>query len=143
MKSPRRDRLSNEGRDPVEKSNVVLVAEDDNEIRDLVCTQLELDGFKVICVTSGDQAVKESRSLKPDVIVMDLKMPKMNGIEAIKTLKKDKGTRHIPIIVDGGRGKRRYCKELRSRGNILHLKTLLHAGIEGEDQFCSRIKEAL
>jgi diguanylate cyclase (GGDEF)-like protein/PAS domain S-box-containing protein len=99
MNSPREDGPTNKGCDPVEKSNVVLVAEDDNEIRDLVCTQLELDGFKVICVTNGDQAVSESRSLKPDVIVMDLKMPKMNGIDAIKVLKEDRSTRHIPIIV--------------------------------------------
>ena len=83
----------------MEKSNVILVAEDDDEIRDLVCTQLELDGFKIICATNGDQAVSESRSLKPDVIVMDLKMPKMNGIDAIKVLKEDRSTRHIPIIV--------------------------------------------
>jgi hypothetical protein len=53
MNSPREDGPINKGCDPVEKSNVVLVAEDDNEIRDLVCTQLELDGFKVICVTNG------------------------------------------------------------------------------------------
>ena len=99
MKSQQEDGPLNKGCDSVEKSNVVLIAEDDNEIRDLVCTQLELDGFKVICVSSGDQAVSESRSLKPDVIVMDLKMPRMNGIEAIQILKKDKSPRHIPIIV--------------------------------------------
>jgi diguanylate cyclase (GGDEF)-like protein/PAS domain S-box-containing protein len=99
MKSHQDDRPLDKGCDPVEKSSVVLIAEDDNEIRDLVCSQLELDGFKVICATNGDQAVSESRSLKPDVIIMDLKMPKMTGIEAIKILKKDKNTRHIPIIV--------------------------------------------
>jgi diguanylate cyclase (GGDEF)-like protein/PAS domain S-box-containing protein len=99
MNSHREDGPINKGCDPVEKSNIVLIAEDDNEIRDLICTQLELDGFKVICVTDGDQAVSKSRSLKPDVIVMDLKMPKMNGIEAIKVLKEDSSTRHIPIIV--------------------------------------------
>jgi diguanylate cyclase (GGDEF)-like protein/PAS domain S-box-containing protein len=99
MKSHQDDRPLDKGCDPVEKSSVVLIAEDDNEIRDLVCSQLELDGFKVICATNGDQAVSESRSLKPDVIIMDLKMPKMTGIEAIRILKKDNSTRHIPIIV--------------------------------------------
>ena len=99
MKSTQEDGPISKGCDPVEKSNVVLIAEDDNEIRDLVCTQLEVDGFKVICVTNGEQAVGKSRSLKPDIIVMDLNMPKMNGIEAIRILKKDKSTRHIPIIV--------------------------------------------
>ena len=84
---------------PTDNSNVVLIAEDDTDIRELVCTDLEHEGFTVICVTNGEQAVNKCRSEKPDVIVMDLMMPVMNGIEAIKTLKKDDATRHIPIIV--------------------------------------------
>jgi len=80
-------------------SNVVLIAEDDNDLRELVCAELEGDGFKVVCVSNGDQAVGKTKSLMPDVILMDLTMPLMNGIEAIKTLKNDAATRHIPIIV--------------------------------------------
>lgn len=82
-----------------DKANVVLIAEDNNEIRELVCTELEAEGFKVISVTNGKEAVSKSRSLKPDVIVMDLVMPVMNGFEAIERLKDDDTTRHIPIIV--------------------------------------------
>ena len=81
------------------KSNVVLIAEDDSDILELVCTELETDGFKVVSATNGKEAVSKTRSLKPDVIVMDLVMPVMNGIEAIERLKNDEATRHIPIIV--------------------------------------------
>ena len=82
-----------------DNSNVVLVAEDNSEIRELVCTELEAEGFKVISATNGKEAVSKTRNLKPDVIVMDLVMPVMNGIEAIERLKNDEATRHIPIIV--------------------------------------------
>ncbi len=81
------------------KSNVVLIAEDNSEIRELVCTELETEGFKVVSATNGKEAVSKTRNLKPDVIVMDLVMPVMNGIEAIERLKKDDTTSHIPIIV--------------------------------------------
>ena len=81
------------------RSNVVLIAEDNSEIRELVCTELEIEGFKVISANNGKEAVSKTRSLQPDVIVMDLVMPVMNGIEAIRKLKEDNGTSHIPIIV--------------------------------------------
>jgi diguanylate cyclase (GGDEF)-like protein/PAS domain S-box-containing protein len=80
-------------------SNLVLIAEDDNELRELVCTELALEGFRVVGVPNGDEAVSKARSLKPDVILMDLMMPVMNGIEATKILKNDPNIHHIPIIM--------------------------------------------
>jgi len=161
MNSHREDGPTKEGCDPVEKSNVVLIAEDDNEIRDLVCTQLELDGFTVICVTNGDQAVNESRSIKPDVIVMDLMMPKMNGIEAIKKLKKDDTTRHIPIIVgtvveekedivksfEAGAisyiSKPYYMPELKARINsVLESKKLYDSLMQSEEKYRLLVENA-
>ena len=87
------------GSDMSNRSNVVLIAEDDGELRELVCTELESEGFQVVSVTNGEEAISKTRSLKPDVIVMDLMMPVMNGIEAIKKLKTDAATSHIPIVV--------------------------------------------
>jgi diguanylate cyclase (GGDEF)-like protein/PAS domain S-box-containing protein len=87
------------GSDMSNRSNVVLIAEDDGELRELVCTELESEGFQVVSVTNGEEAISKTRSLKPDVIVMDLMMPVMNGIEAIKKLKTDHATSHIPIVV--------------------------------------------
>jgi two-component system KDP operon response regulator KdpE len=81
------------------RPNVVLVAEDDGELRELVRTELESEGFQVITVSNGEEAIKETRSSRPDVIVMDLMMPVMNGIEAIGKLKTDHATSHIPIVV--------------------------------------------
>jgi len=88
-----------ESSDMSNRSNVVLIAEDDDDLRELVCTELESEGFQVVSVTNGEEAVSKTRSLRPDVIVMDLMMPVMNGIEAIKELKTDNSTNHIPIVV--------------------------------------------
>jgi diguanylate cyclase (GGDEF)-like protein/PAS domain S-box-containing protein len=82
-----------------EKLNVVLLAEDDDELRELVSTELEREGFSVVSVPNGSEAVSQTRSLNPDIVLMDLMMPVMNGIQATKLIKDDPATRHIPIIV--------------------------------------------
>jgi diguanylate cyclase (GGDEF)-like protein/PAS domain S-box-containing protein len=82
-----------------EKPNVVLLAEDDDELRELVSTELEREGFSVVSVPNGSEAVSQTRSLNPDIVLMDLMMPVMNGIQATKLIKDNPATRHIPIIV--------------------------------------------
>jgi diguanylate cyclase (GGDEF)-like protein/PAS domain S-box-containing protein len=82
-----------------EKPNVVLLAEDDDELRELVRTELEVEGFSVVSVSNGSEAVSQTRSLNPDIVLMDLMMPVMNGIQATKLIKDDPATRHIPVIV--------------------------------------------
>ena len=81
------------------KANIVLVVEDDNEMRELLRIELEAEGFTVLTATNGAQAVGTARSEEPDVILMDVQMPVMNGVEATKILKDDKHTRHIPVIM--------------------------------------------
>jgi DNA-binding response OmpR family regulator len=89
-------------RNPAElskKSNIVLVVEDDNEMRELLRLELEAEGFTVLTATNGAKAVSAARSEEPDVILMDVQMPVMNGFEATEVLKDDHDTRHIPIIM--------------------------------------------
>jgi DNA-binding response OmpR family regulator len=81
------------------KSDIVLVVDDDNEMRELLRIELEAEGFTVITATNGAKAVSTARSEEPDVILMDVQMPVMNGAEATEILKDDHDTRHIPIIM--------------------------------------------
>ncbi len=81
------------------KSEIVLVVEDDTEAQEVLCTALELEGYAVHVATNGFDAITTARALKPDVILMDVMMPVMDGIEATKALKKDQITRHIPILI--------------------------------------------
>jgi len=81
------------------KPNIVLVVEDDNEMRELLRVELEVEGFTVLTATNGAEAVSTARNEKPDVILMDVQLPIMNGVEATEVLKDDHDTRHIPILM--------------------------------------------
>jgi DNA-binding response OmpR family regulator len=80
-------------------TDLVLVVEDDEEIRELLRMQLEMEGFAVLTVTNGAEAINAARGQKPDIILMDIKMPVMNGVEATRTIKNDPDIQHIPILM--------------------------------------------
>lgn len=81
------------------RSLTVLIVEDDNELRELLHAEFELEGLTVLTATNGSEAVTTVRRLKPDLVLMDIMMPVMNGIEATKIIKNDEETRHIPVIM--------------------------------------------
>lgn len=76
----------------------VLIAEDHPESRQGIAEYLTLRGFQVITAENGQEAIDLARELQPQVIVMDLAMPVLDGWEATRRLKADWSTRHIPII---------------------------------------------
>ncbi len=85
---------------PLKKRPItVLIVEDDEDLREILQAEFELEGLTVLTSTNGSEAVITARQLKPDLILMDVIMPVMNGIEATKIIKKDKKTRHIPILI--------------------------------------------
>lgn len=77
----------------------VLIVEDDNELRESLHADFELEGLTVLTATSGSEAVTTVRRLKPDLILMDIWMPVMDGIEATKIIKADQETKHIPVVM--------------------------------------------
>jgi DNA-binding response OmpR family regulator len=81
------------------KPLTILIVEDDNELRELLHAEFELEGLTVLTATDGSEAVTTVRTLKPDLILMDIMMPVMNGIEATRIIKNTKETKHIPIIM--------------------------------------------
>jgi two-component system, cell cycle response regulator DivK len=81
---------------PVKKK--VLVIEDDEKNLRLMEDLLEFNGYIVIKAMDGKQGVDSVRTEKPDLILMDIQMPVMDGMEATKILKGDEETRDIPII---------------------------------------------
>ncbi|UCG12512.1 MAG: response regulator [Deltaproteobacteria bacterium] len=82
-----------------EKPETVLVVEDDDVTRELVCGELELEQYTVHGVTNGQEAIDAARALKPDVILMDIMMPVLNGIDATRILKSNKDTKQIPVLM--------------------------------------------
>lgn len=83
---------------------LILVAEDERDIRDLIVFTLQLAGFNVVEVSNGEEAVKKALDIKPDLILMDVRMPKMTGYEACQALKRDKRTQNIPVVFLSAKG---------------------------------------
>jgi DNA-binding response OmpR family regulator len=81
------------------RSLTVLIVEDDDELREILHAEFELEGLTVLTATDGSEAVTTVRRLKPDLILMDIMMPVMNGIEATEIIKSDEETKHIPIVM--------------------------------------------
>ena len=69
-----------------EQSSTVLVVDDDDELRELLSTELELEGFTVVTGENGVEGVEKARTLKPDLILMDIQLPGMDGLKAQKVL---------------------------------------------------------
>ena len=77
----------------------ILIVEDNEMNRDMLSRRLERKGFDVVMAEDGKVGVDMSKSESPDLILMDLSLPVMDGWEATSTIKADDETRNIPIIV--------------------------------------------
>jgi two-component system, cell cycle response regulator DivK len=77
---------------------LVLVVEDYQDAREMYAAYLQFSGFTVAEATNGYEAVEKAVELMPDIVLMDLALPRMDGWEATRRLKGDARTRHIPIV---------------------------------------------
>jgi CheY-like chemotaxis protein len=77
----------------------VLYVEDHPAQSDIIRQMLEFSGYEVVLASSGEQGIEKAREEQPDVILMDLRMPGMGGVEAVKRLKSDPAVSNIPVIV--------------------------------------------
>ena len=79
-------------------SALILVVDDYQDAREMYAEYLQFSGFRVAEARNGNEAVEQALALKPDLILMDLSLPGMDGWEATRRLKADETTRHIPIV---------------------------------------------
>jgi DNA-binding response OmpR family regulator len=77
----------------------VLVVDDDPVIVNLLQVNFEIEGYSVVTATGGEAGLVQARSGEPDVIVLDVMMPGIDGIEVARRLRSDEATRKIPIIL--------------------------------------------
>jgi DNA-binding response OmpR family regulator len=77
----------------------ILVVDDEENIRELVRYNLAREGYQVTTVGSGEEALKQASSKIPDLIVLDLMLPGMDGFDVCRQLKNDSRTAHIPIVM--------------------------------------------
>ncbi len=77
---------------------VILIVEDNEKNMRLISDLLSASGYAILSAVDGQQGVALAKEKKPDLILMDIEMPVMNGLEATKALKNDNNTINIPII---------------------------------------------
>ena len=82
----------------------ILVVEDEEDILELVRYNLAKEGYKVSGVTSGEQALQALESKQPDLLLLDLMLPGVDGLEVCKRIKSDPQTGHIPIVMLTAKG---------------------------------------
>jgi len=82
----------------------ILIAEDERDIRDLIAFTLRFGGFDVVEANNGQEAVDQALAARPDLILMDVRMPKMTGYEACKQLKSMDDMKHVPVVFLSAKG---------------------------------------
>lgn len=77
----------------------ILIVDDDPLISRMYENRMQLDGYDAVVATNGEEALIAVRKTRPDLILLDVMMPKMNGVETLKALKEDAKTKDIPIFI--------------------------------------------
>ncbi|MCD6460241.1 response regulator [bacterium] len=77
----------------------ILAVDDEHDILELINFTLSKEGYKVIQADSGDKAFVKAKEEMPDLIILDLMLPNITGLDVCKSLKKDSQTQHIPVIM--------------------------------------------
>jgi len=77
----------------------ILIADDDITLRDMYKLRLEADNFEVLIAADGEEALGIIRKEKPDLILLDIMMPKINGLDVLAEIKKDPTLKEIPVIM--------------------------------------------
>ncbi len=96
----------------------ILIAEDERDIRELVSLTLQFGGFTVVQAANGVEAVEQTQKELPDLILMDVRMPKMTGYDACRRIKSMPELRDIPVVF------------LSAKGQESEIQTGLEAGAE-------------
>jgi len=82
----------------------ILIAEDERDIRDLITFTLRFAGHEVIATANGEEAYEKAQEALPDLILMDVRMPRMTGYEACKRIKEHDELKNTPVVFLSAKG---------------------------------------
>jgi len=88
----------------------ILIADDDIDVVTFVSTVLEKSGYKVIGAKDGEEALEKIKANRPDLIILDILMPKQSGIKLYRELKTDQSLKDIPVVILSGISKRTFLR---------------------------------
>ena len=84
------------------RAPLIMVAEDDADNRLMLKTLLEIRGYRILEASDGQEAITVARDAAPDLILMDLQLPRLNGLAVARLMRHDEGLRHVPIVILSG-----------------------------------------
>ncbi len=96
----------------------ILVAEDERDIRALIAFTLQFAGHEVVVVANGAEAVEKALEINPDLILMDVRMPRMTGYQACEALKNRVETKDVPVIFLSAKGQESEIQEGLDAGAV-------------------------
>jgi DNA-binding response OmpR family regulator len=82
----------------------ILIAEDERDIRDLITFTLRFAGHEVVATTNGEEAYEKAKEAAPDLIIMDVRMPRMTGYEACRRMKELDSLKAVPVVFLSAKG---------------------------------------
>ena len=99
----------------------VLMVEDHPDIADLYQLKLQLDGFRVAVASDGAAGLRLARSLKPDLILLDIHVPQLDGLQVLAALREDEATDDTPVVVFSEDDNPQLVKEAQRLGAAAYL----------------------
>lgn len=116
----------------------ILVAEDEKDIRELIFFSLNHQGFEVSLAVDGEDAVEKALEMRPDLIIMDVRMPRMTGYEACAKLKGIEELKEIPVVMLSAKGQE---TEIQTGLNVGAYEYILKPF--APDELIQRVKQIL
>ena len=99
----------------------ILVAEDERDIRDLIAFTLQFAGHEVVTASNGEEGLQAALRETPDLIISDVRMPKMTGYEMCRLVKAEPRTAHIPVVFLSAKGQDQEVQSGLAAGAIEYL----------------------
>jgi two-component system alkaline phosphatase synthesis response regulator PhoP len=116
----------------------ILVAEDERDIRELIGFTLRYAGFEVELAINGAEALEKAAAAQPDLIMLDVRMPRMTGYEACRLLKDDPTTAEIPIVFLSAKGQEVEIEQGLASGALEYIVKPF-----APDELASQVKDIL
>jgi len=121
------------------KAKTIIIVEDDKFLLGILSDRFEAEGFTVIQAMNGSEAVKKTGEARPDLVLLDLILPELNGFEVMEKLKADARTKNIPVIILSNLG----SEEDMERGKKLGAVDYLVKAYFTPDEIVQKVREAI
>ena len=121
------------------KAKTIIIVEDDKFLLGILSDRFEAEGFMVIQAMNGSEAVKKTGEARPDLVLLDLILPELNGFEVMEKLKADARTKNIPVIILSNLG----SEEDMERGKKLGAVDYLVKAYFTPDEIVQKVRGAI